>query len=247
MLAQLGRHDQLRHLAPDHVLGAVAEGALGRGVEVDDAALVVHGHHAVERGVEHRAVPRLLLAQRLRVAPALDRLADLVAEAVHGRQQLGVDLARLGGEELDHAEHAAGAADGEAEGGVQARAPRRLGAREVVVGRDVRRSRPARPSATPGRAGPPPGRRPCGGTPPRSRRRRFPRHATSRRSAAPPDGRAPAPTRRPDASRGSRRSPSAPARRRRAGRPSGPGCAPPRAPSSGGWPSRPMILLLRGP
>ena len=140
---------------PDGIGRGVAEGPLRGGVEVDDAALVVHRHHAVERGVEHRAVARLLRAQGLGVAAALDRLADLIAERRHRREQLGVELARLAGEELDHAEHAARAADREAERGVQARARRAARAREVVVRRRRRRSRRARRSARPDPGAPP--------------------------------------------------------------------------------------------
>ena len=63
--AQRGRHDQLGHVLPDHLTGAVAEGALGGRVEVDHAALVVHRDHRVERRVEHGLVAGLLRSQLL--------------------------------------------------------------------------------------------------------------------------------------------------------------------------------------
>ena len=62
---KVGRHDQLRQLLPDRLRGAVAEGALGRGVELHDLALAVHRHDAVERGVHHRGLARVALLDGL--------------------------------------------------------------------------------------------------------------------------------------------------------------------------------------
>src|ERR671915_40623 len=117
--AQRGRDDQLGQLAADHLVGAVAEGLLDRAVDLDDAALVVHRDDAVERRVEDRGLARVALAQALLGAPALDALADAVAEARHRGEQAGVRLAALAGEELDRAEDPRRALDREAERGPQ--------------------------------------------------------------------------------------------------------------------------------
>ena len=58
-LAQRRRHDQLGHLAADRVGGAVAEGALGGRVELDHAAVGVHGdRRSRARSRASRAGPR---------------------------------------------------------------------------------------------------------------------------------------------------------------------------------------------
>ena len=135
--AKLGRDDERGHFPAHHVDRAIAEGALGRRVEIDDTALVVHGHDAVEGGIEHRTMTRLLRAQRLRVAASLHRLADQIAERDHGGEKLGVELARFTRVELDDPEHAPGAAVREAERRVEAGPARGRRAREVLIGRDV--------------------------------------------------------------------------------------------------------------
>ena len=54
-VAQCRRDDQRRQLAADHLRGRVAERPLGRLVDLDDVAAVIHRHDAVEGGVEDRA------------------------------------------------------------------------------------------------------------------------------------------------------------------------------------------------
>ena len=86
-LAMLGaqrlRHDQVGHVAADRLVRAPAERRLGRVVPVDDAPALVHRDHGVERGLEHRAEPRLAGAHlRLGVSPR-DELPDLAAEHAH--------------------------------------------------------------------------------------------------------------------------------------------------------------------
>ena len=104
--AQRRRHDQRRQLAADHLRRGVPERPLRRLVDLDDVAAVVHRHDAVERGVEDRALARVALQDGLLRAAALDELADLGAEAAHRLEQVVVQLAPLGDEELDHAEQA---------------------------------------------------------------------------------------------------------------------------------------------
>ena len=136
-LAQLRRDDQVGHVAPDRLLGAVAEGALGRGVELEHVPVLVDADDRVERDVQHRLVARPGGPQVLGVPAALDRLPDLVAERGHHLEQLRVQLARLARVELDDAEHAPRAAEREAERGVQAGPLRGRRAREVGVALDV--------------------------------------------------------------------------------------------------------------
>ena len=137
-LAQLRRHDQLGQLAAHRLVRAVTEGGLGRGVELEDPAAVVDADHRVERDLQHRLVPCPGRAQVIGVPAPLHRLADLIAERGHHLEQLGIELARLARVELDHAQHAARAAEGEAEAGVQARPASGRRAREVRVVLDIR-------------------------------------------------------------------------------------------------------------
>ena len=58
-VAQTRRDEQLGHLASDRVRAEVAERLLGCAVEVDDPAVVIHGHDRVGGGVQHGAVTRL--------------------------------------------------------------------------------------------------------------------------------------------------------------------------------------------
>ena len=53
-LALVRGDDQLCHRLPDRLRTRVAEGPLGGGVELDDAATVVGGHVAVERRLQRR-------------------------------------------------------------------------------------------------------------------------------------------------------------------------------------------------
>ena len=203
---------------PTISLGAVAERLLGGAVDLDDVAGGVHRDDAVERRVEDRALARVALAQAVLGAPALDALADPAAEARDGVEQVGVGVARLAREELDRAEHAAGAADREAEAGVQAGLERARRAREVRVGADVRD--PRRLAAGEHAAGQAlAGREPDAVGDPLPRRRRVPRldAAQHARRRAPP---APRSRRRP--SRAARRS-----RRAAAGTPTPPRRTPP--------------------
>ena len=130
--AQRRRHDQRRQLAADHLRRRVPERPLRRLVDLDDVAAVVHRHDAVERGVEDRALARVALQHRLLRAAALDELADLGAEAAHRREQVVVQLAPLGDEELDHAEQARRAAHREREARAQPGGGGRRGAREAA-------------------------------------------------------------------------------------------------------------------
>jgi hypothetical protein len=106
-IAQRRRHDQLRHLAPDRLLGAVAERLLGRPVELDDVAAMVDRDHAVERRRHDRALPRVARAHAALCAPADQELPELRANAFHRREQLRDGNARVARVELNRTEHAA--------------------------------------------------------------------------------------------------------------------------------------------
>jgi hypothetical protein len=141
---------QLDHLLADRLVGGVAERALGGRVEVDDPAGHVDSDHGVEGTLEHRHVARLLGPQCLRVAPAFDRLAHLVAERGERRQEVLVDRARLGREELEYAEYPARAADREGDGALLAISARgKLSSSmtsAIQAGLPVSHERPGRPS-----------------------------------------------------------------------------------------------------
>jgi hypothetical protein len=63
MLAGVGRGHQHLDVAPEHLLRAVAEQALGGQVEAFDKTLLVDGNDRIERVVEHRARACLGFAQ----------------------------------------------------------------------------------------------------------------------------------------------------------------------------------------
>ena len=89
VLAQgTGRDHDLRELAADHLLGAVAEGRLGGRVDLDDVPAAVHRDDAVEGGVEDRRLARLALVHAALGAAALGKLPDLRPQAAHRGQQL---------------------------------------------------------------------------------------------------------------------------------------------------------------
>ena len=136
-VAQRRRDDQLRHLAADRLLRGVAECLLGRPVELEHPALMVHRDDAVERGREHRALARLARADRLLGPGALDLLAELEPDRHHQVEQVVVGLGLLLGEELDHTDESAHRADREGERAVHPALCGNGRAREVRVDRDV--------------------------------------------------------------------------------------------------------------
>ena len=128
VLAQ-GRRDQgVGEVAADQVLDAVPERALRGLVGERDPPVRVHGHDAVQRGVDDGPPERLVGVQRRLEAQVL---ADPRAEAGERREQLGVGLLALGREELDRPV----LVEREAERGAQAGARGR--ARPGQVGREV--------------------------------------------------------------------------------------------------------------
>ena len=135
--AQRLRHDQVGHVAADRLVRAPAERRLGRVVPVDDAPALIHRDHGVERGLEHRAEPRLARAHLRLGVSSRDELADLAAEHAHRLEHVRIRLARLVREELHHADDPSRAAQREPERRVQAGAPGGVGAREVPVRRTV--------------------------------------------------------------------------------------------------------------
>src|SRR3989440_474524 len=151
-VAQRRRDDQLRHLAADRLLRGVAECLLGRPVELEHPALMVHRDDAVERGREHRALARLARADRLLGPGALDLLAELEPDRRHQVEQVVVGLGLLLGEELDHTDESAHRADREGERAVHPALCGNGRAREVRVDRDV--PDPGRRLALPPASGP---------------------------------------------------------------------------------------------
>ena len=135
-VAKRGRDDQLRHVAADRLVRAVAEDRLGGVVPAEHApawSIVTTASSAASSIARSR--DSLARTSSSALAPR-DELADLAAEHVHRREQLLVRLAQLAREELHDADDAARAAQREAEGGVQPAAARRVRAREVrVLGR----------------------------------------------------------------------------------------------------------------
>ena len=125
LLAQVGRHDQLRHLAPHRLLAGVAERALRGRVELDHATGVIHRHDTVERGLQRCSVAQLAGLMGFLHAPALEDLTELCADGLERREQLGVRLQRGHAEHLDDADDPAFAAHREAQGGAQPGRPRR--------------------------------------------------------------------------------------------------------------------------
>ena len=232
-LAQRRRHDQLGHLAADRLVGAVAEGALGGRVELDDAAAVVHARSRVERGLEHRpclpARAGASASRRRSIArPIWSPSLAIVREAPRRARAVAVS-------NIDHAEHAARAAQREAQGGVQARPASGRRAREVRVGwtstiqagSPVAHTRPGRPS---------PGAKLRPREPLTKSESSTPAATTSPRTRARRGHAAAAPRPRPVASRAPRRSRPARARAPPGDRPSRRGCEPPGAPSVEAWP-----------
>jgi hypothetical protein len=94
-VAQVGRDDELGHLAPVGLARGVAEDRLGGVVAPDHAPAGVHRHHGVEGRLEHGPQPRLARAHLLGGAAAGHELADLAAERVHRGQQSRVGRAAL--------------------------------------------------------------------------------------------------------------------------------------------------------
>ncbi len=134
LVSKMRRDDQLGHLAPDDVLGPVAERLLGGRIELEHAAPVVDRDDAVERRFQDRGMTSLPLAHRLLGPAALDELPDLAAEALRGRKQLVVGLMQLAVQELDRTDDATGGPDRETEPGVEPGLEGSLRPREVRVG-----------------------------------------------------------------------------------------------------------------
>ena len=95
--------------SPTASSASATEHPLRGAVELDHEALVVDRDDRVERGGEHRGLARLALADRLGCGHALDELADQRAEGVGQHEQLGIGLAHLAREQLDHGDAATAA------------------------------------------------------------------------------------------------------------------------------------------
>ena len=82
-VAQTGRYDQLGERATNGLEARVAEGLLGRGVEVGDAPAGVHGDDAVERRVHNRGASVARANERLERALALELLGQVLKAQRH--------------------------------------------------------------------------------------------------------------------------------------------------------------------
>src|SRR5262249_18014551 len=131
------RHYQLCHVVTRDLIARVAEDALGGGIELNDAALLVHRDDGVERGAEDRSGQRLAPMGGVLRAAADDELADEVSEYGHRSEQRPVRLLWLAREELHRADDSARALDRKAESSSEARTYSRVSAREVGVFDDV--------------------------------------------------------------------------------------------------------------
>jgi hypothetical protein len=113
--AEVGRHDQIRHLTADDLVGPIPERGLCGMVPADDAPSVIHRHDCVEGRLEHRPESRLAGMHSLFCVTSCDELPDLTAEPAHRLEQALVGLAQLSREELHNANHPSGTEEREAE------------------------------------------------------------------------------------------------------------------------------------
>src|SRR5262249_47329704 len=111
----------------------VPEDRLGRVVPSADEAVLVDRDHRVERGLQHRAKPRLARADVLLGVASGDELADLTTEDGHRLEEPLVERPLLPREELHHADVAAWTAKGKGKGCLQPAATRGSGPRKVPV------------------------------------------------------------------------------------------------------------------
>ena len=148
-LAQGRRDHRFGELAPDRRLGGSAEHLLGRAVELDDVSGVVDRDDRVQGGAQDGGLAGLALAHGVGGGLGLHELADQRAKGVGQQQQVGVGLALLVGEQLDHRHALALGADREGERAAQAGLARLRHARELVGLQDV--GEPGRQAALPDR------------------------------------------------------------------------------------------------
>ena len=88
VLAIVRGDEHVGHLAAQDVLGQVVERALGGGVELDEAILLVHGDHAVQRRGDDRAVARQRRLQGRHLPRALDRQRGVRGQRTQHHQLL---------------------------------------------------------------------------------------------------------------------------------------------------------------
>jgi hypothetical protein len=103
-LAGTGRHEHVGHLLADHLVAFVTEGCFGRGIELDDPAILVDEDDAIHRRFENRADARFAFAHGDLGALARGDVPEQPLDADHlalavenGRlHDLDVHLAALG-------------------------------------------------------------------------------------------------------------------------------------------------------
>ena len=131
--AERRRHDQLGHVLADDIVSRVPEHLLGCGIELHDAARLVHRDHGVERRAENRSGQCFALPDGTLGTSSDDELADEVPKHRHRGKQGLVRRLEVAREELHRADDLAGASDREAERGAQTRPGSYLRTREVGV------------------------------------------------------------------------------------------------------------------
>src|SRR6266542_157803 len=98
------RHDELGHLLAYRLVPEVPEGLLGRGIELEDLALVVDRDDAVQSGFHDGGLPGLTLENSLLGPLAFHELADLAADHRERHEEIGVRLLDLAAEEIEGAQ-----------------------------------------------------------------------------------------------------------------------------------------------
>ena len=132
------RDEVLRQRLPDRFVAGPTEHLRGALVPLGDQAGLVERQDRVERRVNHAAEARLRIGERVLRRAAREEPADLIADGLEDRVELGVDLrTELASEELDDGEDAVAVPDREAEAGMQPGDLRRRGPAHGGVGAHV--------------------------------------------------------------------------------------------------------------
>src|SRR5580765_6950131 len=84
------RHEDIHYRPPDDIGGAISERALRRGVELDNASVLINRDDAVEGGVEHAGLARLALLNLVLHSLAREKLPDLCPNRGEHPQQVVV-------------------------------------------------------------------------------------------------------------------------------------------------------------
>ena len=91
-VCQQWQHDKIRELSSHDFRAAVAKGLLRGRIELHDVTILIHGNHAIERGLNHCARPRLAQLQRLRCALLLGDVTSAGIDQLLIHQRHGIPL-----------------------------------------------------------------------------------------------------------------------------------------------------------